>query len=396
MHSVLELEKLEKFERLEEKWHLNIEGNKIKSISFSREAGRAVRVIVDGKVGFSGAVGAGFEEIIKKACELAKYGCEMSDFPTSKDKTDVNVYDRRYEDVDADFIKNLGERAIESLKKGKIASGAIEISRIRTRIENPDFSKEYAETSAFFFVEVLRSGSAYNYIQSRNVEIDVESVVEEAEALAEKPVESVSGEMRVILSPIAFSQIVSHALYPAFSAENVAKGRSPVSLGESFDWEFKIFDDPTLEFGLNSYPFDDEGVKSSRKCLYDGEVRSLLSDWRFSRITNQQPGNALREESTSYPSIAPSNVIFDIEKGEVEEDCLYVHCVAGAHTANPVSGDFSVECLNAFCRGKAVRAMLYGNVYSMLRGVLAQSEPVQVDSTVAGKVLFESGSIRVV
>jgi len=386
----------EKFERVEEKWHLTIEGSRIKSVSFSREAGRAVRVIVDGKVGFSSAVGASFEDIEKKAVELAKYGSEMDSFPESG-RRDVKVYDKRYEEVNAEFLKSLGERAIDSLKSGEIASGAIEISRLRTSIENPGFYGEYEETSAFFFVEVIGSGSAYNYVQSRKVELDVERVVEEAEELAEKPVESVSGEMMVILSPMAFSQIVGHTLYPAFSAESVEKGRSRISIGADFGWEFEVFDDPTFDWGLNSYPFDDEGVKAGRRCLYSGGVKTLLSDWKFSG-PSAPPGNAVREESTSYPSIAPSNVFFEFERmrdGE-ERDALYVHCVAGAHTANPVSGDFSVECLNAFYRGKAVRAMLYGNVYSMLGKAIAQSEPVQIDSTVVGKVLFGEGAVRVV
>ncbi len=385
----------EKFERLEEKWHLTLEKNRIKSVSFSREVGRAVRVIVDGRVGFSSAVGASFEDIEKKAVELAKYGSEMNSFPEGG-RRGVKVYDRRFEEVNAEFLKSLGERAIDSLKSGEIATGAIEISRLRTRIENPSFCGEYEETSAFFFVEVIRSGSAYNYVQSRKVELDVEKVVEEAEELAEKPVESVSGKMRVVLSPMAFSQIVSHTLYPAFSAESVEKGRSRVSIGANFGWDFEIFDDPTLDWGLSSYPFDDEGVKAGKRCLYSGGVRTLLSDWKFSG-PSAPPGNAVREESTSYPSIAPSNVFFEFERSGVDEsDGLYVHCVAGAHTANSVSGDFSVECLNAFYRGRAVRAMLYGNVYSMLENVIAQSEPVQIDSTVVGRVLFEEKAIRVV
>jgi len=155
------------------------------------------------------------------------------------------------------------------------------------------------------------------------------------------------------LSPLAVNQLLSYTLYPAFSAENVAKGRSPIKTGVDFGWN--------------------------------------------------PPGNALREESTSYPAIAPSNVVLDIEVDRCDgfnEMCgnntLYVHSLVGAHTANPVNGDFSVECNNAFLRGKPVRAMLYGNIYDALKRVVCQSKPKQVDNTVCGNVLFEKGAFNVV
>ncbi len=384
---------IERFERVEEKWHLTIEKSRIKSISFTRETGRAVRVIVDGRVGFASAVGAGFEELERKARLIAEFsGEKLENFPEKEKPGRVRIYDSKIESFDSAELKAMGETIIDSLKSGTISTGSVEVCRVRTEVDEIS----YEETLAFAFVEVVRDGSAYNYIQSRKIDLEgIENMVAEAEELARKPVESVSGSYRVTLSPIAVNQLLSYSLYPAFSAENVLKGRSPLRLGDDFGWQFKLIDDPTIDWGLNSCPFDDEGVTTSRKVLYDSGVGELLSDWRFSKLANMKPGNAFREETTSYPSIAPSNVVVDLEVGDPEME-LYVHNLVGAHTANPVSGDFSVECGNAFLKDKPVKAMLYGNVYEVLKKAVCQSEPVQVDSTVCGAVFFEEGAFRVV
>ena len=59
----------------------------------------------------------------------------------------------------------------------------------------------------------------------------------------------------------------------------------------------------------------------------------------------------------------------------MDEPAIYVKDVVGAHTANPMSGDFSVELANPTWVeggpwGTPVRkAMLSGNVFEMLRTI---------------------------
>jgi Predicted Zn-dependent proteases and their inactivated homologs len=58
-----------------------------------------------------------------------------------------------------------------------------------------------------------------------------------------------------------------------------------------------------------------------------------------------------------------------------EERAIYVHDVVGAHTANPMSGDFSVELSNPFMvdggsfEYPVRKAMLSGNVFDMLKEI---------------------------
>jgi len=76
----------------------------------------------------------------------------------------------------------------------------------------------------------------------------------------------------------------------------------------------------------------------------------------------------------------------------MEEDAVYVQDVVGAHTANPLSGDFSVELTNPFRisggeYGTPVRkAMLSGNVFEML----GNSTGLGKDDRVIGSLVVPS------
>ena len=73
----------------------------------------------------------------------------------------------------------------------------------------------------------------------------------------------------------------------------------------------------------------------------------------------------------------------------------------GAHTANPITGDFSVECSNAFAiengeiAGPVKKAMMSGNIYDILSNCDAlKSEVKQKGSFILPKVFARD--VRVV
>jgi PmbA protein len=69
--------------------------------------------------------------------------------------------------------------------------------------------------------------------------------------------------------------------------------------------------------------------------------------------------------------------------------------VIGAHTANPVSGDFSVEARNVFLvedgeAGRPIRSlMLAGNVFELLKSIKAGTDARMVGSVVVPTVGVE-------
>lgn len=203
----------------------------------------------------------------------------------------------------------------------------------------------------------------------------------------------------------------------AFSGDNVQRGRSLLADKLEKDivsHNLSIYDDATYEGGLYSSPSDNEGTISQKTNLvkegklknfiYDiytaNKVNKLKSDENKNDFDIKSTGNGFRGSYSSVPSISPSNVIFDfsdkvtieeIDKGFLATDVL------GAHTANPISGDFSVEANNAFIieNGEITKpvkkAMLSGNIFQGLSECIAiDSEIRQYGSFIIPKIMFNN------
>ena len=74
--------------------------------------------------------------------------------------------------------------------------------------------------------------------------------------------------------------------------------------------------------------------------------------------------------------VSPWNIILDFDEkigtGEISEGVLTTS-VLGAHTANPISGDFSVEASNAFkiengeISYPIFKALISGNIFEIMK-----------------------------
>ena len=180
-----------------------------------------------------------------------------------------------------------------------------------------------------------------------------------------------------------------------FSADNVQRGRSMLAdkLGENMlSSSLSVFDDGTYEKGMNSSRCDGEGTPTQRTCLVDhGIINSFIYDlYTASKGNSASTGNAGRSYA-STPSISTSNIIIDFEdyvKLDTVKNGIWVTDVLGAHTANPISGDFSVEVNNAFIieNGELVapvkKGMLSGNIFEVLSDVEALSNSVKQKGSV--------------
>lgn len=111
-----------------------------------------------------------------------------------------------------------------------------------------------------------------------------------------------------------------------------------------------LVDDATRPGGIGTFPFDGEGVPARESVVIkDGVLVSYLYDsYTASKAGVESTGNGQRGSFRGLPLVGTSNFIVqagsqspqelyaDIEKG------LYITEVMGMHTANPISGDFSV------------------------------------------------------
>ena len=139
-----------------------------------------------------------------------------------------------------------------------------------------------------------------------------------------------------------------------------------------------IIDDPLLEGAMGTSKADGEGTASQKTSMVeDGVLKSFLYDiYTANKAGCKTTSNGYRGSYLTTPDISPSNIVFDFksEVGLDEIDSgILTTSVLGAHTANPISGDFSVEANNAFtiengeiCDG-VKKAMISGNIYELMK-----------------------------
>jgi PmbA protein len=238
--------------------------------------------------------------------------------------------------------------------------------------------------------------TGFHYEASRKKDIDAHEVGDLACKLARDSLNTEhlkTGRRRVILHPMAVTELLEYTLIPSFSADNVQRGRSKLGgmVGQKIFAGFEIADDATVLNGLMTGPFDDEGVSSNRTSLVKkGVLKGFLYDtYTANKEGRKSTGNGQRSSNASLPSIGPSNfVISGDETIENEDDALVVHGLIGAHTSNPISGDFSCETKNAFLNGKSIKkAIVSGNIFEILKsGIKFGSDVKQYSSVLSPSI----------
>ena len=267
----------------------------------------------------------------------------------------------------------------------KITSGSASLSRAEVTVANSHgvhYTAERTEVSCSLET-ISGQSTGSEFAHSPFLEIDPRRVGEQAAFLAEKSAEGrpmETGPADVLLSPVALAQLLGNILVPALSGRNVHAGRSRLAplLGQAcMDPRVDLFDDPFAR-GMGATAWDAEGVPAARlDFVKAGILSSFAYDLKTAYRYGAGPtGSAVRGGPGGAPSIGVHNLVLDGPREEIAaERALYVHDVVGAHTANPVSGDFSVECQNPIWvegggfQEPVRKAMLSGNLFDALREI---------------------------
>ena len=209
-----------------------------------------------------------------------------------------------------------------------------------------------------------------------------------------------SGTFDVLLRPQAAAELIEYTLIPALLADSVQKGRSVLAgrIGESIASErLVIADDGLVSGGIDSSAFDGEGMPSQRTVLIeDGTLKAYLYDsYTAGKEGLHSTGNAVRSGYTAVPRVGARNFILSSPQSQnllEETGGFMVSGLIGAHTANAISGDFSVEARNAFAispgeEARPIRSlMLAGNIFELLREIEVGRDVRSVGSIVTPTV----------
>ncbi len=292
-----------------------------------------------------------------------------------------------------------------------VTSGSATVSSTNETVANSNGVRYTSRhTGVSVSLEAIKGQSTGSeFAQSCYYDIDPYSVGERAAFFASQSAGGTdiqTGKYDLLLSPIAYAELLGAAFIPALSGRNVHAGRSHLAsqLGEPIiDPQISIYDDPFRQKGLGSTFWDAEGMPTRRvEFVRDGTLSSFAYDLRTAyRYGKESTASAIRSGAHGGTGIGHHNFIVDGPRTAVaDERVVYVHSVVGAHTANPMSGDFSVEISNAFWmeggefQAPIRSAMLAGNVFAMHKETGGISEEVrQIGSLVLPSIRLISQRI---
>ena len=376
-------------------------------LNFAKEEislGIGIRVIKDGAVGF--AFTSDMSEIAK-TCENAylnsKLNSKDENFSFAEVEKLPNIkgtFDKKYKELDLDELTSSLKSVLSCIEDNgcQTTSGGFSAAEGEVLIVNSNGVEAYDKSTGFALgvsINALKDGdlaTAYDSVSSCLYDLDG---IKLADDLCDLAKSSLGGEhietsnKDVVLDYHAVTGLLS-TFMSGFSADNVQRGRSRLvdKIGEKIVTEnLSIFDDGTVEGGLNSGVTDDEGTASRRTSLVeDGVLKGYLYDiYTANKDGVKSTSNGFRGSYVGTPSVSGSNIIFDFKDRVLEEeidDAFLVTDILGAHTANPITGDFSVEASNSFLlnngdRKPIKKAMISGNIYDLLGDAMAVGDEIK-------------------
>ncbi len=395
-------------------------------VDFAKEAftlGVGIRVIVEGKMGFSYSTNLDkLEETVQSAVFNAESNEMDENFafaPKSKYPDVKGTFDPKIEYLELEEIINFGKIMLSTVldEKCEPTSGGFQTGYSKFIIANSEgaVSKDVSSIFSGYISVNVDDGenvsTASESDSSRHLDIDPEEIAKNACKIAKDSRGGISIETEdfpVVLDHHAASGLIA-TFSSAFNADNVQRGRSVFAnkLGqEVVSKTLSIYDDGTLKGGLQSATSDGEGISSQKtELIKNGFLKNFLYDIYTGKKGEVKPtGNGMRSSYGDVPSVGLSNFILEFDDiKEISEinNGVMITDVLGAHTANPISGDFSVEAMNAFkiengdLKHPLKKAMLSGNIFQAMRVCSAASgENRKIGPFVLPQILIEN--LRVV
>ena len=345
----------------------------VDSLSRSQDLGLSVRLIRDQKLGFSFTTSlenSAIDRAIQSANEIAAL------MPRDPDATVASLNRSSYPQVasfDAEGLAVSIEEKIEMAKKVEAACRRAD-SRV-SAVRSASFSENVYE---FHLVDsegrrISHQSTIFTTSVTCKADQDGESQMggefdfsnfynrlkpDEVGALAARWATELLGAQvpKSMKCPgIIRNNVVSELLdfmSSSFSAEEIDKGRSILAGKEGseiFSKQVTIIDDGLMAGGYASGPFDGEGSPSQvTRLVHAGTFSTALYDLYYAKKFGKNPTGSAVRSIKAPPSIGISNLYIEPGNKSFESLCrsisrgVLITDLMGVHTANPVTGDFSL------------------------------------------------------
>lgn len=391
---------------------IDLRRDEIELASESFHRGLGLRAVVKGAVGFSSTSDmAKLESVARSAVRSARArGADEAwrSLPLpEKVKKPGEIFDQALENITPEDCIDISMSMLNGCLQVKgtepLSGGVTCVSGTEFVLNSRGIELSEKSTVMHGSIESIAKGADVatggEFHNSRLLKKDLVEVGRSAAEMARSSlggIKAESGTSYILLKPIAFAEILEYTFVPSISADNIQKGRSSLvnKVGESIaSTRLSITDDGLLSGGMGSSAFDGEGVPSQiTSIVEEGRLMGFLFDsYSAGKAGVKSTGNASRSGYSEVPRVSIRNLIvsssepFDVVS---ETKGILVNSLIGAHTANPISGDFSVEARNSFyvSPGEAPRPirslMIAGNIFDLMKDI-----DVGTDVRVVGAII---------
>jgi len=413
----------EVFHSISERTGCTWSADKLKLAEGKETSGIALRVILDGKVGFFATSRLDdAAKIVDTACELAKHGTEFAgEFLSEISPADVDNYHEETADIGADVLVEVGNAMVSKARSGNstaLYDGKLERITADSTIANTNGGRTSFKKSVFtgyLLGQITREGDVmmvYEFDEGTKFAGQPDKWVKillKKLGDAQTIVDLKNGDYPCILTPKAMD--VLGPMKSAMNARSVLKDLSPWKdkVGEQvFDSRIDVYDDGLHPNHGSTQPIDDEGCTSQVTPLIEGGIlKGFIHDLHTSALMGVKPtGNGMRMGLNGAPrasyttlTINPGDKTLEQMIGGIEKGVL-IDQIMGAHQASPFSGDFSVSVSLGFVieNGKIVGrfkdGMLAGNVFRMFKDQVVEiGSEMKAASIYTPPVLFDGMNV---
>lgn len=403
---------------------LEVKNQELDAVESSLSFGYSLRVIRDGKLGFSYSTSPDeSESVIKNAIGAAKWADEdeyldMPNPPLSPfskggiiDITSLEIFDGKGWNIKEDeavkhvlIIEKAANDFDKRIKKTRKATGTFSSGEIFIlNSKGIDISYPYTKFTAQVMTVAEENGESqmgWDFNGSRLLQdISFEDVGRNA---AKRAVQLLGAKrINTVKAPIIIDNSVASEFLgifaSSFSAESVQKGRSLLKdkIGQKvISPKVNLVDSGIIPRRLGTRPFDDEGVITSEKVLIkEGVLQGFLHNtYTAKKEGAHSTGNAVRGGFTGLPSVGISNLylkivsesdvipfntlIASLDKG------LYITEAMGVHTANPITGEFSIGVSGLWIENGTIRfpvkeAVISGDMLGLFQRIEAAGDDMR-------------------
>ncbi len=370
-------------------------------------AGFGVRVVREHRIGFAYATQAAeFKAAAQAALRAARLGQELRAFAfpgASKAPRIAGLHDPRIPEVGGEQLVGSARELLDAVADVRtdllVAGGGVHAGEAELALANSEgLERHHAETGlgANCYVIQRRDGVSTGFATEDSTRRDVKPVhvgreaAELAVASAKPKPLGKAGRLPCLVRPESASDLFSTITVPSLFGKPAMRGETSYSekKGKAVAHaRFSLVEDPTRPRGLGSTPFDDEGNPTHvSRPIARGVLRSFFFDTYDAALFGEKTtSNAVRSsglEGRSYkgtpgtsalqlrieaPTAKTDKLVASMDRG------LVVHDLMGVHTANTVSGDFSVnssvlfEVRKGAVVGPVAPVSIAGNLHQALR-----------------------------